>query len=180
MTNQNGNTYLVHHGITGQRWGKRNGPPYPLNESAKSAAEKKSAYKVNKKELTDEQKSKIKKGVAVGASATAALLATYGLYKTGNLDKAVSIGKEAAIKALNGTKAGIKTGVKKGIEKGPEMITEKIVEGAMILGVIEVADLMTNSAATNTLLRAYNDVAKKDARVNTQDLDKIRKKNKEN
>lgn len=26
----NSNNYLAHHGIEGQRWGKRNGPPYPL------------------------------------------------------------------------------------------------------------------------------------------------------
>lgn len=25
--------YLVHHGIEGQKWGIRNGPPYPLNEN---------------------------------------------------------------------------------------------------------------------------------------------------
>lgn len=30
---------LYHHGIRGQRWGHRNGPPYPLNASAKSYAE---------------------------------------------------------------------------------------------------------------------------------------------
>ena len=24
-------TYLSHHGIKGQRWGKKNGPPYPIN-----------------------------------------------------------------------------------------------------------------------------------------------------
>lgn len=33
--------YLQHHGILGQRWGKRNGPPYPLGRSQKSSAEKK-------------------------------------------------------------------------------------------------------------------------------------------
>lgn len=27
--------YLAHHGIKGQRWGKRNGPPYPLEASYK-------------------------------------------------------------------------------------------------------------------------------------------------
>ncbi len=32
--------FLMHHGIKGQKWGKRNGPPYPLKEGQKSAAEK--------------------------------------------------------------------------------------------------------------------------------------------
>lgn len=36
-------TYIAHHGIEGQKWGKRNSPPYPLKESAKSYAEKKEA-----------------------------------------------------------------------------------------------------------------------------------------
>lgn len=32
--------YLAHHGILGQKWGKRNGPPYPLDAEDHSAAEK--------------------------------------------------------------------------------------------------------------------------------------------
>lgn len=35
--------WLVHHGIKGQKWGLRNGPPYPLGEGDHSAAEKKAA-----------------------------------------------------------------------------------------------------------------------------------------
>ena len=37
--------YLAHHGILGMRWGKKNGPPYPLNEEDHSASEKKAGYK---------------------------------------------------------------------------------------------------------------------------------------
>lgn len=34
------NEELAHHGIIGQKWGHRNGPPYPLDASAHSKAEK--------------------------------------------------------------------------------------------------------------------------------------------
>lgn len=32
--------YLAHHGILGQKWGKKNGPPYPLDYSKLSPEEK--------------------------------------------------------------------------------------------------------------------------------------------
>ena len=38
------NDYLSHHGIQGQKWGKKNGPPYPLSAGAHSSAEKKAMY----------------------------------------------------------------------------------------------------------------------------------------
>lgn len=34
------NTYLAHHGITGQKWGVQNGPSYPLSNSQRSVAER--------------------------------------------------------------------------------------------------------------------------------------------
>lgn len=37
--------HLAHHGILGQKWGKQNGPPYPLGASDHSAAEKKAGWK---------------------------------------------------------------------------------------------------------------------------------------
>ena len=36
---------LYHHGVAGQRWGKKNGPPYPLAASAHSASEKKAGWR---------------------------------------------------------------------------------------------------------------------------------------
>ena len=49
-------TELCHHGILGQRWGRRNGPPYPLDAGDHSASEKKAGWK---KSLSEE-KAKIK------------------------------------------------------------------------------------------------------------------------
>lgn len=40
--------YLAHHGIKGQQWGKRNGPPYPLSGGDYSASEKKHLRKKSK------------------------------------------------------------------------------------------------------------------------------------
>lgn len=94
--------YLVHHGILGQKWGSRNGPPYPLGSSDHSASEKKAGWRKSldkksdnsdsskRKGLTDKQK-RIAKNVAIGAGITVgALLLAYGgykIYKSGALSK---------------------------------------------------------------------------------------------
>ncbi len=42
------NNYLEHHGVDGQKWGKRNGPPYPLNSEGKASLKKqRKAEKLN-------------------------------------------------------------------------------------------------------------------------------------
>lgn len=35
--------YIAHHGILGQKWGKKNGPPYPITPGSHSSSEKKAA-----------------------------------------------------------------------------------------------------------------------------------------
>ena len=45
--------YLYHHGIAGQKWGKRNGPPYPLKPNAHSPSEKKAGWKSSLSSNTD-------------------------------------------------------------------------------------------------------------------------------
>ena len=55
--------YLQHHGIMGMQWGKRNGPPYPLNPADHSAREKRGQRSPNSSLAGDHKKSnpKIKK-----------------------------------------------------------------------------------------------------------------------
>ena len=45
--------YLVHHGIEGQEWGVKNGPPYPLNRKTNNS-KKKVQNKTNNKETLKE------------------------------------------------------------------------------------------------------------------------------
>lgn len=69
--------YIQHHGILGQKWGKRNGPPYPINPGDHSAAEKKAAQN-KRKGLTDEQKKKL---IKTGVYAVGTALVAIGAYK---------------------------------------------------------------------------------------------------
>lgn len=90
--------YLQHHGIQGQKWGVRNGPPYPL-DSKSSSKEIKSD---KPKGLTNKQKT----AIAVGAAAAVTALAVYGTYKLGgpkgvaatakNIASHINTGKEAS------------------------------------------------------------------------------------
>lgn len=48
--------YLFHHGIKGQKWGKQNGPPYPLSKEKHNKVVKKSKKEKDRiKEMSDDE-----------------------------------------------------------------------------------------------------------------------------
>lgn len=55
---------LYHHGIKGQKWGDRNGPPYPLSSGNHSASEKKANWTTSLK-ATSKKKRSVNKSVDV-------------------------------------------------------------------------------------------------------------------
>lgn len=77
--------YLQHHGIKGQKWGKKNGPPYPLDPETDYSKEERTYDKKEKNfALTDKQKRYIRNGaIAVGAILTVA--GGMYLYKKGTI-----------------------------------------------------------------------------------------------
>ncbi len=121
---------LQHHGILGMRWGKKNGPPYPLDASDHSASEKRAGWRKSldkptvtkhtksrgsakqqknsdneKQGLTDKQKRAIK----IGAVAVGTALAAYGMYKlkkSGKLDSLIDAGKAKVDELFGKGKAG--------------------------------------------------------------------------
>lgn len=61
--------YLMHHGILGQKWGKKNGPPYPLSDKEHDKVVKKAkqdAKKGNKWATSEHQPSSIRASIAAG------------------------------------------------------------------------------------------------------------------
>lgn len=112
MRNDFESNYLAHHGILGMKWGKKNGPPYPLGASDHSAAEKKAGYKKSlgggrneelydrktnestkeKRHLTEQQKRYIKIGMAA-LGITAAAVGTVYLVKSGKASALINTGK---------------------------------------------------------------------------------------
>lgn len=115
------NDYLAHYGILGMKWGKKNGPPYPLTSSQMSSSERKqntpkaedlSDEELNKKinrlrkekeyeQLTAPEPSKAKKWVksvliGIGGAATGAFV--------GFIGKKIGLGAGKAI--VSGAVAG--------------------------------------------------------------------------
>ena len=100
MRNDFCSNYLAHHGIQGQKWGIKNGPPYPLDSSSKSSSEKKQSKE--KFHLSNRQKTYL----AIGAAVAVGALAAYGTYKLGGpagvsklarrVSQSISLGKKAS------------------------------------------------------------------------------------
>ena len=65
MRNDYESNYLAHHGILGQKWGQKNGPPYPLDSGKHSASEKKAGWMKSLKDKSEARKKAKKKKAAL-------------------------------------------------------------------------------------------------------------------
>lgn len=102
--------YLIHHGILGQKWGVKNGPPYPLEARNHSASEKKAGWQKSldkssgRSDNTKRTKVKQNRAVKIGTNAAVAALSIYGIYKlkqSGKLDPLIERGKQKVKQLLD-------------------------------------------------------------------------------
>ena len=117
--------FLAHHGILGQKWGKKNGPPYPLDASDHSASEKKAGWRQS---LKNADKKKIAKGIAVGVG-TAAVVAGAAYYATHKSEVNAFV-KTALSELQYSSKYGKIAESKEKIKKGKEYAKDKLKEAA--------------------------------------------------
>ena len=89
--------YLMHHGIKGQKWGKQNGPPYPLDYDDHSKAEKKLNSKTEIDGDPNTKRKAIGKKVGKALLITAGIAAvgtiTYAAVRSGKLNSTIDLGK---------------------------------------------------------------------------------------
>jgi hypothetical protein len=93
-TDLSSSNYLAHHGVKGQKWGVKNGPPYPLKPGQHSAAEKKAGWQ---KSVSGGLGDTIKKK----ASEAAPVLAKGAKVASNTLSKGVKKGAETLSKGVN-------------------------------------------------------------------------------
>lgn len=159
---------LSHHGILGQTWGEKQGPPYPLGGSNHSASEKKAGWwksldkngsdnqnGTKKKGLSEKRKKQIKIGIAIVGTALAAY-GGYKLVKSRKIDGLVNIGKKNVESVLN-KKVGDIDLKKDTSVKLPENATSKMVDNI----VSEASGKIVNGLKTLTKPEKISEIISK-------------------
>lgn len=110
---------LYHHGILGMHWGKKNGPPYPLDAGDHSASERKAGWQksLDKKDSSKssgnhDAAKKVLKAVGTAAAVAGIAYVGYKVYQNANLSDVTNL-IDAGKKAMNRTDLAMDTPITK-------------------------------------------------------------------
>lgn len=162
--------YLEHHGILGMRWGRKMGPPYPLDASDHSAAEKKEGYKKSigggRNESLYDRKAAKKEARKEKYSNKANIhdRAANAAYRDADDLKKNGFKKEAEAVRKVGDKQKVKADRKRELQIEGKMTGKQkaVVAGAGTLAAISLLQSKNNIALANEILGDYGKVALKE------------------
>ena len=151
--------YLAHHGILGQKWHKRNGPPYPLDAGDHSKSEKEAGYKKSlgggrNEEMYDRKaKKKEAKQVTKQLNKIDKDMAFEKRWASEHLDAVQRLNKKASKKAAKGKELSEKDQKRldkhlKGMEESLAKIEDGKKETQRILDSIDKTEFNIKSEAT--------------------------------
>jgi len=163
------NSDLYHHGILGQKWGRRNGPPYPLGSGRHSAAEKKAGwtkslsngsekkskykdYKTASKDMTDSERNKVDKQnikIAKKNAIRAYKDAKKSAGKVMSYNKKIRAGKEEKITKRERRAVEIMKTAMDQYDQSKIQATEKLINKT--LDKKQTRDMIVNAIAWSTL-----------------------------
>lgn len=159
--------YLRHHGILGQKWGKRNGPPYPLGASGHSASEEKAGWRksLDKPNVSKHTKDSVLKEpeifeqyIAKGKTIVNSVLKQN---MAGATDDTIHIGKQAADSILEQSRKTAQTiGEFKKLER-PETLEETLSKANPLKGTCEGKNNCVPSAIAGFMRQKGYDVTAK-------------------
>lgn len=161
---------LYHHGILGQKWGRKMGPPYPLDASDHSAAEKKEGYKKSigggRNESLYDRKAAKKEARREKYQNKANIhdrAANASYRDADDLEKA-GFKKEADAVRKVGDKQKEKADRKRELQIEGKMTNRQkaVVAGAATLAVASVIATRKNVALANEIMEGYGKVALKE------------------
>lgn len=161
---------LAHHGIKGQKWGKRNGPPYPLDAEDHSAREKKAGWRASlkrkkndmdrqivrraadrhmttppKAEKTNDSDERRKKLIKAGLIVAGTALVAYGAYRLYRSHNAIQFIKptKEAVEKLTKKEILDETGIFKyfpGVRKAADEVIADRAKGYKDLADLKITD----------------------------------------
>lgn len=151
---------LYHHGVEGMSWGKRNGPPYPLNVEGRASLRKQILRKKKKQQADDVKKYS-------GMSDEEKTEAKQKAIRTGNIREAYSNRNEYTDQELQAVRNRFRLNqevsqlAKENIKTGQQKADE-------IASKFETAARLTNAVANTTAnsIKIYNSLGAIMAKVN--------------